>query len=587
MNARGSELMTDDENAKKSRRSQAWYGGTTKDTTLHRSWMLNQGTPPDNFDGRPIIGICNTWSEFTPCNGHLRDLAEAVRRGVLEAGGTPFEFPVMSLGENNIRPTAMLFRNLASMDVEESIRANPMDGVVLLCGCDKTTPSLVMGAASCDLPSIVVSGGPMLNGKHRGEDIGSGTAVWKMSEGMRAGDLTLDDFIAAEQSMSRSPGSCMTMGTASTMASMMEALGLALPQNGATPAVDARRRLMARFAGRRIVEMVRQNIRMSDVVTRKSLENAIRVNAAIGGSTNALLHLIAIAGRLEIPLNIDDWDALGKDVPTILNLQPSGKYLMEDFYYAGGLPVVMRYLLDRGQLHGDAATVSGLTVHEQVKDAANFNTDVIKTTGQPLAASGGIAVLRGNLAPLGAVIKPSAATPALMVHSGLAVVFEDIEDYKARIDDPDLDVTAESILVLKNCGPKGYPGMAEVGNMGLPAKLLKQGVTDMVRISDARMSGTAFGTVILHAAPEAAAGGPIAYIESGDRITLDVAQRRLELHVDAAELEARRTKKPVQPPAAMSGYQGLYVRHVLQADQGADFDFLVGKRGAAIPRESH
>jgi L-arabonate dehydrase len=579
--------MSSDDNANKNRRSQAWYGGTDKDTTLHRSWMLNQGTPPDNFDGRPIIGICNTWSEFTPCNGHLRDLAEAVRRGVLEAGGTPFEFPVMSLGENNIRPTAMLFRNLASMDVEESIRANPMDGVILLCGCDKTTPSLVMGAASCDLPTIVVSGGPMLNGKHRGADIGSGTAVWKMSEAVRAGDMSFEDFIAAEQSMSRSPGSCMTMGTASTMASMMEALGLALPQNGATPAVDARRRLIARNAGRRIVDMVRRNVRMSDVVTRASLENAIRVNAAIGGSTNAILHLIAIAGRLELPLTIDDWDTLGRDVPTILNLQPSGKYLMEDFYYAGGLPVVMRYLLDKGLLNGAAATVSGLTVAEQVGDAENFNDDVIKIVSEPLAASGGIAVLRGNIAPLGAVIKPSAATPQLMTHSGIAVVFEDIEDYKAKIDSPDLDVTADSVLILKNCGPKGYPGMAEVGNMGLPAKLLRQGVTDMVRISDARMSGTAFGTVILHAAPEAAAGGNIGLIENGDRITVDVPNRLLQLEVSEVELEARRKRRPETEARPMSGYQGLYIRHVLQADKGVDFDFLVGKRGAAIPRESH
>jgi L-arabonate dehydrase len=579
--------MANDDKAKKNRRSQAWYGGTDKDTTLHRSWMLNQGTPPDNFDGRPIIGICNTWSEFTPCNGHLRDLAESVRRGVLEAGGTPFEFPVMSLGENNMRPTAMLFRNLASMDVEESIRANPMDGVVLLCGCDKTTPSLVMGAASCDLPTIVVSGGPMLNGKHRGKEIGSGTAVWQMSEAMRAGEMTLEDFFDAEQSMSRSPGSCMTMGTASTMASMMEALGLALAQNGATPAVDARRKVIARTAGRRIVDMVKQDIKLSDIVTRASLENAIRVNAAVGGSTNAILHLIAIAGRLEISLTIDDWDQFGRDVPTILNLQPSGKYLMEDFYYAGGLPVVMKYLLDKGLLNGQAATVSGQTVAQQVAKAENFNSDVIRTEGEPLAESGGIAVLRGNLAALGAVIKPSAATPALMKHSGKAVVFEDIEDYKAKIDDPNLDVTADSILVLKNCGPKGYPGMAEVGNMGLPAKLLKQGVTDMVRISDARMSGTAFGTVILHAAPEAAAGGTIGLIQNGDRIIVDVSERLLHLDVSDEELKARRSNQPPPSIKAMSGYQGLYVRHVLQADQGADFDFLIGKRGAAVPRESH
>lgn len=579
--------MSDDKAKVPRRRSQSWFGGTNKDTTIHRAWMLNQGTPPDNFDGRPVIGICNTWSEFTPCNGHLRELAERVKRGVLEAGGVPFEFPVMSLGENNIRPTAMLFRNLASMDVEESIRANPMDGVVLLCGCDKTTPSLVMGAASCDLPTIVVSGGPMLNGKHRGCDVGSGTAVWKMSEDVRSGTMSLDDFLDAEQSMSRSAGSCMTMGTASTMASMMEAMGLALAENATLPAVDARRRTLSQYSGRRIVEMVRQDIKMSDVVSRKSFENAIRVNAAIGGSTNAILHLIAIAGRMEIPLDSEDWDAFGKDIPTILNLQPSGQYLMEDFCYAGGLPVIMKYLLDRGLLHGDAATVSGNNIAEQVSTAENFNRDVIKTNGPPLTESGGIAVLRGNLAPLGAVIKPSAASKALMKHSGPAVVFENIDHYKSEIDNPDLDVTADSILVLKNCGPKGYPGMAEVGNMGLPTKLLKQGVRDMVRISDARMSGTAFGTVVLHAAPEAAAGGPLALVQNGDIITLNVATRQLQLHVSDETLAERRQAWQAPPVSMTGGYQRLYVEHVLQADKGVDLDFLTGKRGAAVPKESH
>lgn len=579
--------MTTDGGVKKKSRSQHWYGGTDKDATIHRAWMLNQGTPPDSFDGRPVIGICNTWSEFTPCNGHLRDLAEHVKRGVLEAGGVPFEFPVMSLGENNIRPTAMLFRNLASMDVEESIRANPMDGVVLLCGCDKTTPALVMGAASCDLPTMVVSGGPMLNGKHRGCDVGSGTAVWKMSEDMRSGDLSLEDFLAAEQSMSRSAGSCMTMGTASTMASMMEALGLALAQNATTPAVDARRRTLSHYTGRRIAEMVRQDIKMSDIVSRQSMINAIRVNAAIGGSTNAVLHLIAIAGRLEIELTAEDWDRFGRDIPTILNLQPSGRYLMEDFYYAGGLPVVMHYLLERGWLYGEERTVAGCTIAEQIADAENFNPDVIRTTGEPLTDSGGIALLRGNLAPLGAVIKPSAATPGLMKHAGPAVVFEDIDDYKSRIDDPDLDVTPDSILVLKNCGPKGYPGMAEVGNMGLPAKLLKQGVRDMVRISDARMSGTAYGTVVLHAAPEAAAGGPLALVRDGDRIKLDVAARLLDLQVSEEELATRRAMWQAPKLEMAGGYQRLYVDHVLQADKGVDLDFLIGKRGAAVPRESH
>lgn len=572
---------------KPKRRSQEWFGGVSKDTTIHRAWMLNQGTPPDNFDGRPVIGICNTWSEFTPCNGHLRDLAERVKRGVLEAGGVPFEFPVMSLGENNIRPTAMLFRNLASMDVEESIRANPMDGVVLLCGCDKTTPSLVMGAASCDLPTIVVSGGPMLNGRHRGCELGSGTAVWRMVDELKAGEISPEQFREAEQGMARSPGSCMTMGTASTMASMMEALGLALPQNAAIPAVDSRRRLLAQMSGRRIVDMVLSDQKISDAVSRESFENAIRVNAAIGGSTNAILHMIAIAGRMEIPLTSEDWDTFGRDVPTILNLQPSGAHLMEDFYYAGGLPVVMKWLLDQGLLHADAASVSGTTIGEQVANAENFNTDVIRTAGDPLTQSGGIAVLKGNLAPLGAVIKPSAATPALMQHTGPAVVFEDIEDYRLRIDDPDLDVTADSILLLKNCGPKGYPGMAEVGNMALPAKLAREGVRDMVRISDARMSGTAFGTVVLHTAPEAAAGGPIALVQNGDVITLDVPARTLHLHVDDIELEQRQAEWSAPKATMQSGYQKLYTDHVLQADKGADLDFLVGKRGSVVARESH
>ncbi|MCR9138059.1 MAG: dihydroxy-acid dehydratase [Alphaproteobacteria bacterium] len=567
-------------------RSQQWFGGTGKDATLHRSWMLNQGIAPDAFDGRPVIGICNSWSELTPCNAHLRDLADRVKRGVLEAGGIPFEFPAMSLGESNMRPTAMLFRNLVAMEVEESIRANPIDGVVLMVGCDKTTPALVMGASSCDLPTIVVSGGPMLNGKHRGCDIGSGTAVWQMSENVRSGDMSMEDFIAAEQDMSRSPGHCMTMGTASTMASMMEALGLALPQNAATPAVDARRRVLAQMAGRRIVELVKQNIKPSDIVTRASFENAILANAAIGGSTNALIHLIAIAGRMDIELTLEDWDRIGGDVPTIVNLQPSGRYLMEDFYYAGGLPVVFKYL-EGLELLRPALTVSGATLSEQISQAENFNPDVIRTKGDPLTANGGLAVLRGNLAPQGAVIKPSAATPELMCHRGPAIVFETIEDYKERVDDPDLPVTADSILVLKHCGPKGYPGMAEVGNMGIPAKLLAKGVRDMVRISDARMSGTAYGTVVLHAAPEAALGGPLALVRDGDEITLDVAARKLDLHVSEAELKRRRAGW--RPPESHhpSGYQSLYVHHVLQADKGVDFDFLVGRRGAAVPRESH
>ncbi|WP_137113400.1 IlvD/Edd family dehydratase [Mesorhizobium sp. GR13] len=567
-------------------RSQAWFGGTSKDAFMHRSWMKNQGMPADAFDGRPVIGICNTWSELTPCNAHLRDLAERVKRGVYEAGGFPVEFPVMSLGESNMRPTAMLFRNLASMDVEESIRANPMDGVVLLVGCDKTTPALVMGAASCDLPTIVLSGGPMLNGYYRGEQLGSGTAVWRYSEEVKAGRMAVDDFMAAEAAMSRSAGSCMTMGTASTMASMVEALGISLPQNAATPAVDSRRNTLAQLTGRRIVEMVHEDQKLSKILTRTAFENAIRTNGAIGGSTNAVLHLIAIARRIGVELTLDDWDRFGRDVPTIVDLQPSGRFLMEEFYYAGGLPVVMRALAEHGLLDKDAITVTGRTVWENVADAQNFNTEVIREFDNPLADQGGIAVLRGNLAPSGAVLKPSAATPHLMTHRGRAVVFETIEDYKRRIMDPDLEIDETSVMVLKNCGPRGYPGMAEVGNMGLPPKVLAKGITDMVRISDARMSGTAYGTVVLHVAPEAAAGGTLALVHEGDMIELDVPGRRLHLDVDEAELERRRAKW-TPPEAPESGYQSLYVSTVLQADQGADFGFLGGKRGAGIPRNSH
>ena len=566
-------------------RSQHWFGGLDKDAFIHRSWMKNNGLPDDAFDGRPVIGICNTFSEFTPCNAHFRGLIEHIKAGVLEAGGLPLEFPVFSCGESNLRPTAMLFRNLASMDVEEAIRGNPMDGVVLMAGCDKTTPSLVMGAASCDLPSIVISGGPMLNGRFRGRPIGSGTDVWKFSEDVRAGVMSQKDFTAAESAMSRSPGHCMTMGTASTMASMVEALGLALPGNAAIPAVDAQRARLARLTGRRIVEMVAEDLRMSQILTREAFANAIRVNGAIGGSTNAVVHLLAIAGRIRTELSLDDWDRLGRDVPTILNLMPSGRYLMEDFYYAGGLPAVMKEIGDL--LHLDALTVSGRSVGVNIADAENFNEDVILPRDKALTASGGIAVLRGNLAPDGAIIKPSAATPALMQHRGRAVVFETIDHYKARIDDPDLDIDETSIMVLKNCGPKGYPGMAEVGNMALPQKLLQKGVRDMVRISDARMSGTAFGTVVLHAAPEAAVGGTLALVREGDWIELDVAGRRLHLDVDEAELARRRAEWTAPTPEMIGGYQGLYVERVMQADTGADLDFLVGGRGHAVPRESH
>ncbi len=566
-------------------RSQAWFGKADKDGFLHRSWMKNQGIPADEFDGRPVIGICNTFSELTPCNAHLRELAERVKRGVYEAGGMPLEFPVMSLGESNLRPTAMLFRNLASMDAEESIRANPMDGVVLLVGCDKTTPALLMGAASCDLPSLVVSGGPMLSGRVRGKEVGSGTDVFRYSEAVKAGEMSLADFMDAEAGMSRSPGHCMTMGTASTMASMAEALGMAMPHNAAIPAVDSRRNVLAQNAGRRIVEMVREDVRVSQILTRQAFENAVRVNGAIGGSTNAVVHLIAIARRLGVDFGLDDWDHLGRDIPTIVDLMPSGRFLMEDFYYAGGLPAVIRAIGDF--INKDALTVNGRTIWENCAEAPNYNADVIRTLDNPLTENGGIAVLRGNLAPNGAVLKPSAATPELMQHRGRAVVFEDIDHYKTRVIDPDLDVDESCVLVLKNCGPKGYPGMAEVGNMGLPPKILEKGIKDMVRVSDARMSGTAYGTVVLHTAPEAAAGGPLALVRDGDMITLDVAGRGLHLEVSDGELAARRAAwSPPEPPMA-GGYQKLYFDHVLQADEGVDLDFLVGGRGAAVPRESH
>jgi dihydroxy-acid dehydratase len=547
--------------------------------------MKNQGLPQHLFDGRPVIGICNTWSELTPCNAHFRRIADCVKRGVFEAGGFPLEFPVMSLGESLMRPTTMLFRNLVSMDVEESIRANPLDGVVLLMGCDKTTPSLLMGAASCDLPTIGVSGGPMLNGKFRGHDIGSGTDVWSMSEDVRAGKMSLSDFIDAESSMHRSAGHCMTMGTASTMASIVEVLGIGLPTNAAIPAVDSRRYVLAHMAGRRIVEMVREDLVMSKIVTREAFENAIRVNAAIGGSTNAVVHLLALAGRIGVPLALDDFDRCGHDIPLLVDLMPSGRFLMEDFYYAGGLPAVIRELGDL--LHRAALTVTGRTLGENVDGAPCWNREVIRTVAQPLQANAGIAVLRGNLCPDGAVIKPSAATPALMRHRGRAVVFENIEHFKARVDDPALPVDETSVLILKGAGPRGYPGFPEVGNMPLPSKILKRGITDMVRISDARMSGTAYGTVVLHVSPEAEAGGPLALVEDGDFIELDVQARRLHLDVSAIEIERRKASWTPSPTPYARGYARLYIDHVMQAHQGADLDFLVGKSGASVARESH
>jgi dihydroxy-acid dehydratase len=543
-------------------RSSGWFGKPDRDGYLHRSWMKNQGHPQHLFDGRPVIGICNTYSDLTPCNGHFRQIAEHVKRGVYEAGGFPVEFPVMSLGESNLRPTAMLFRNLASMDVEESIRGNPVDGVVLLTGCDKTTPALVMGAASCDVPAIVVSGGPMLNGHYRDQIVGSGTSAWQLSEDVRAGKISLQAFLEAEAGNARSAGHCMTMGTASTMASMVEALGIALPTNAAIPAVDSRRYVLAHMAGRRAVEMVHQDLRISKVLTREAFENAIRVNGAIGGSTNAVIHLLAIAGRIGVDLSLDDWDKLGQDVPCLVNLMPSGKYLMEDFYYAGGLPAVMKEL--GNLLHLDHVTVSGKTVAENIAGVECFNRDVIFPLDQPFKPQGGIAVLRGNLAPNGAIIKPSAATPELMKHRGRAVVFENIEHYKQRRDDPALDVDETCVLVLKNCGPKGYPGIAEVGNMALPQKVLQKGVRDMVRISDARMSGTAYGTVVLHVAPEARAGGPLAAVREGDWIdwTSPAAVSSWTWRRPSSSAGA----PPDPPPPAMtSGYQKIYIDHVMQA----------------------
>jgi dihydroxy-acid dehydratase len=568
-------------------RSQAWFGREDIYGFIYRSWTKNRGVPHDQFDGRPVIGICNTWSELTPCNTHFRVLAEHVRNGILEAGGFPLEFPVMSLGETLLRPTAMMFRNLASMDVEESIRANPLDGVVLLVGCDKTTPALLMGAASVDVPAIAVSGGPMLSGKYRGTDIGSGTNTWSMSEDVRAGKMTLDEFHAAESCMHRSHGHCMTMGTASTMASMVESLGIGMPGNAAYPAVDARRNVLARMAGRRIVDMVKDDLIMSKILTRHAFENAIRTNAAIGGSTNAVIHLIALAGRLGVKLDLEDWDRFGRGVHTLVNLMPNGKYLMEDFCYAGGLPVVLRELGEHGLLHKSALTVNGKTIWENNKDAECFNRDVITAFDKPFKKNTGIAVLRGNLCPDGAIIKPSAATPKLMRHKGRAVVFKDIADFHARIDDPKLDIDEHCVMVLQNCGPKGYPGMAEVGNMPLPPKILRKGITDMVRISDARMSGTAYGTVVLHAAPEAAAGGTLGLVRDGDMVDLNVAKRTLHLHVSAAELARRRRQWKAPTPRMQRGYYKLYVDHVLQANEGADLDFLVGKSGSRVPKDNH
>ena len=568
-------------------RSQEWYGGTTKDSIYHRGWLKNQGYPDDLFDGRPIIGVLNTWSDLTPCNGHLRELAEKVKAGIWEAGGFPVEVPVFSASENTFRPTAMMFRNLAALSIEEQMRGQPIDGAVLLVGCDKTTPSLLMAAASVDMPAIVVTGGPMLNGWFHGEAVGAGTHLWRFSEAVKAGEMSQQEFLDAESAVTRSSGTCNTMGTASSMASMAEALGMALSGNAAIPAVDARRRTMAQLTGRRIVQMVKDDLKPSDILTREAFENAIRVNGAVGGSTNTVVHLLAIAGRVGIDITLDDWDRLGRDVSTIVDLQPSGRFLMEEFYYAGGLPVVLKRLGEAGQLHREALTVSGAQIWDEVKGAINYNEEVIRPADKPLTEKGGIAVLRGNIAPNGAILKPSAASPHLMNHTGRAVVFEDIDDYKAKINDDALDIDETCIMVLKNCGPRGYPGMAEVGNMGLPPKVLKKGITDMIRISDARMSGTAYGTVILHTSPEAAVGGPLAVVRTGDMIEVDVAARRIHLDVTEEDLAARLAGWEPTHDRATSGYEWLHQTHVGGADTGADLDFLKGCRGAAVGKDSH
>jgi L-arabonate dehydrase len=565
-------------------RSQNWFGKTGKDGFIYRAWMKNQGITPDMFDGRPVIGICNTWSELTPCNAHFRDLAESVKKGVLEAGGFPVEFPVMSLGETLIKPTAMLYRNLASMDVEESIRANPIDGVVLLCGCDKTTPSLVMGACSVDLPTLVISGGPMLKGHWRGKDIGT-SDVWRFAEAYKLGEINQAQFVEAEACMARTQGHCAVMGTASTMAVMVEALGLSLPNNASIPAADARRKVISQMSGRRIVDMVKEDLTLSKILTREAFENAIMINAAIGGSTNFVIHLLAIAGRMGIELDIKDFDKYSQNIPLIANIQPSGEHFMEDLYYAGGLPAVIKEL--KSKIHNNALTVNGHSMGENCADAEIFNAGILSNLEHPFKPESGIAVLKGNLSPNGAVIKPSAASPHLMKHRGKAVVFETIEDYHARIDSDELEVDENSVMVLKNVGPKGYPGMAEVGNMGIPKKLLVKGVKDMVRVSDGRMSGTGFGTVVLHVSPETAAGGNIALVQNGDFISLDVDARSITLEVSDQELaERRKTWKPIDL-GINRGYVNLYINNVEQAHLGADMGFLKGKSGSLVTRDSH
>jgi L-arabonate dehydrase len=566
-------------------RSKEWFGKDDKMGFVHRSWLRNQGYPDDYFRGKPVIGICNTWSELTPCNGHLRDFAEIVKRGVVEAGGFPLEFPVTSLGETIMRPTTMLFRNLAAMDTEETIRANPIDGVVLLTGCDKTTPSTVMGACSVDLPTIVVPGGPMLNGRFKGECLGSGSFNWMVKEKTLVENYTPEDILEAEIGVARSQGHCMTMGTASTMACMVEALGMTLPGAAAIPAVDSRKKVMAQLSGRRIVEMVKEDLKISKVITREAMENAIMINAAIGGSTNFVMHLLAIAGRLNVPLDITDFDRLGSIIPLLVNLKPSGKYLMEDFYYAGGLPVVINEL--KNKLHNNVITVNGKSIGENNANPTCYNREVIASVEEPLQYNAGIVVLKGNLCVDGAVIKPSAATKELMKHRGKAVVFSTMEDYHTRIDDPALEIDENSVIVLQGVGPVGYPGMPEVGNVDLPEKLIRKGVKDIIRISDGRMSGTAAGTVVLHVSPESAIGGLLAFVENGDMIELDVDNRSLHLDV-ADDILAKRKAAWIRPePMATRGYVKLYIDHVQQAHLGSDLDILRGGSGSEVTRDLH
>lgn len=555
-------------------RSRNWFEGISLYSFVHRSWLKSEGFPHDVFEGKPVIGICNSWSELTNCNAHLRQVAEAVKRGVWEAGGFPLEFPTISLAETLVKPTAMLLRNLMAMDVEEMLRCNPLDGVVLLCGCDKTTPAQLMGAASVDIPSIMVTGGPMLKGRWRNQEIGSGTDVFRFWDMCRAGRLTEESYVEIESCMSRSAGHCMVMGTASTMTSLAEALGMTLPSCANIPASDSRRMTIAHESGRRIVGMVKEDLRPSKIMTREAFENAIRVSQAIGGSTNAVIHLIAIAGRLGIDLDLELFDQISRTTPMLVNVKPSGEFLMEDLYYAGGIPALMKEISHL--LHSECLTVTGRPVGENVQQAEIINHEVIRPFGSPVYEEGGTVVLRGNLAPGGAVLKQTAATARLLVHRGPAVVFKDREDLIQRIDDPDLEVTADSVLVLQNAGPKGAPGMPEWGQLPIPRKLLQQGVEDMVRISDARMSGTSYGTVVLHVSPESAAGGPLAIVRTGDLVELNVPERRLQLLVPDKEIETRLSSWRAPAPHFSRGYGRLFIEHVLQAEEGCDFDFLRG-----------